>query len=129
MLTVAEIIRNSRALAVDRLGPDLDPAFTDAEILEAANIIKNDFFGMRPEAFAVNEIVVQPPSDLRDYGALGFNGLTNATFTALNTELGATLTSGTVSLFKSSISPLRASLQTSLETFSIMSGTMWRLRF
>ncbi len=61
---LATIEDTARGIVVDREVGGITPFFSDAEVLTAINLTKNDFFGQRPEAFFVSTVITEPPADL-----------------------------------------------------------------
>ena len=103
-VTVSQILATTRAIVIDQLEDGVDPTFTDNEIIEAANVAKDDFFGIRPEAFSKTAIATESPSDLADRQSLSLNGTTVVTFDNITTSIGAALSDGSIAFdFKASV--------------------------
>ena len=68
--TATGITSTVRGLVIDIEEAGVEGLFSDAEILSAINSTKNDFFGIRPEAFSVSTIATAPPADVETGGSL-----------------------------------------------------------
>ena len=103
-LSLKQILSTTRAIVIDQLEDGVDPAFTDNQIIEAANVAKDDFFGMRPEAFSKTDIATEAPSDLADRQSLSFGGFTKVTFPNFDSSVGAVMADGSLHFdFKASL--------------------------
>jgi len=93
ILNLSNIKTIVRGIIIDQVreGEDIDPIISDDEILTSVNIMKDDFFGVRPEAFSVSVVVTVPPTDLLyDRASLGFTyGNTSVVFPNMAASLGA----------------------------------------
>jgi hypothetical protein len=63
-IQISRIRAAVRGLVIDQTESGITAMFTDAEILEAINSAKDDFFGRRPEAFCLSSVATTAPADL-----------------------------------------------------------------
>lgn len=100
-VTLSEIATAVRGICIDRIVDGEEPLFSETDLVSAANIVKDDFYGKRPEAFCDASIAVQNPSDMSSTrGALLFtNEGTSITLRYLEDAVGASqLESGKVQI-------------------------------
>lgn len=107
---ISDIISVVRGLIVDRLETDIDPLFTDAEIIRAINMTVGGFFGVRPEAFSDTGILTEPPAlfpeiNLSSWSTVVVTGFTDTSFNVTYTydPVSAKWKNGAVSLWKDDI--------------------------
>lgn len=94
---IAKVVRN---IILDKIEDGIVNRFTESEIVTAANIVKDEMFGIRPDAFSINGIAVEPPSDLSSSRAalLFVSGDTVAYLDGLGSGVGASLALGKIKL-------------------------------
>lgn len=100
-IKLSEIETIVRGITIDQIEDGVPPAFGESDLVLAANTVKGDFWGLRPEAFVTGAVSVQPPSDLlSSRNALSFTrDVTSVALKKLELAAGAdSLAAGILSL-------------------------------